>query len=179
MEFHDKSDGLVEEIIDLFASTFTASEGADEGAVIGTLVSNLLGSTAEKDIFVFTALENGRVIGGAIFSRLTFADDPRSVFILSPMAVMTKMQGKGVGQALLTNALSALRDNAVEVALTYGAPRFYAKVGFRPLDEAAAAPPLPLSFPEGWVGQSLTDEPLHPLQGNSTCVTALNDPAIW
>lgn len=125
------------------------------------------------------ALDHREAIGVAIFSRLTYADDPRSVFILSPMAVATDRQGKGVGQALLNHALSVLSDTGVAVAITYGDPAFYGKVGFLPLDEATAAPPLPLSFPTGWIGQSLTDERLYPLQGTCTCVAALNDPAIW
>ncbi|MEW9919505.1 GNAT family N-acetyltransferase [Marimonas sp. MJW-29] len=179
MDFSVKRDGAEEQIVDLFTATFTASEGADEGDLIGSLVSNLLGNTPQNDIYVFTAVDEGEMIGGAIFSRLTYADDPRSVFILSPMAVATDRHGQGIGQALLKYALAVLRDNGVDVAITYGDPAFYGKVGFLPLDEDTAAAPLPLSFPEGWIGQSLTDEPLIPLKGNCTCVAALNEPAIW
>ena len=177
MEFLNKSEGLEDQIVDLFVSTFTASEGVDEGSLIGDLASNLLSSTLKDDIYVFTAFENGEAIGGAIFSRLAYSDDPRSVFILSPMAIAPDRHGEGVGQALLNYALSVLRDNGVAVAITYGDPVFYSKVGFQPLDEVTAAPPLPLSLPMGWIGQSLTDEPLHALQGKSTCVAALNNPA--
>lgn len=179
MEFQDRSEGSEEQIVNLFASTFTASEGAEEGALIGNLAGNLLRTTPKEDIYAFTALNDGETIGAAIFSRLAYADDPRSVFILSPMAVATDRQGKGVGQALLKHALSVLSDAGVAVAITYGDPAFYGKVGFLPLDEATAAPPLPLSLPMGWIGQSLTDEPLYPLRGACTCVDALNDPAIW
>lgn len=179
MDFSNESNGLEEQIVALFTAAFAASDGADEGAVIGNLVSNLLSSTPQEDIYVFTATDRGEIIGGAIFSRLTYADDPRSVFILSPMAVATDRHGQGIGQALLNHALAVLRDDGVAVAITYGDPAFYGKVGFLPLDAATAASPLPLSFPEGWIGQSLTDEPLHPLQGNCTCVAALDDPAIW
>jgi len=177
--FSDKTEGVEEQIIDLFAATFTASEGADEGALIGNLVSNLLSSTPHEDIYVFTAHDRGEIIAGAIFSRLIYTDDPRSVFILSPMAVVTDRHGQGIGQALLKHALAVLRDNGVSVAITYGDPAFYGKVGFLPLDEGTAAAPLPLSFPMGWIGQSLSEEPLHALKGKCTCVAALNDPAIW
>lgn len=179
MDFSVERGGAEEQIADLFSATFTASEGAGEGALIRRLVSNLLGSTDPKDIYVFTAIDEGDCIGGAIFSRLTYADDPRAVFILSPMAISTNRQGEGIGQALLTHALPVLRDDGVAVAITYGDPAFYGKVGFSPLDQDTAASPLPLSFPVGWIGQSLTDAPLHPLKGNCTCVPALNDPAIW
>ncbi len=179
MEFSDTSEGIEEKVIDLFAATFTASEGTEEGALIGKLVSDLMNDTPRKDLYVFVAHDHGEIIGAAIFSRLTYSDDPRSVFILSPMAVATDRHGQGIGQTLLKHALAMLRDNAVDVAITYGDPAFYGKVGFLPLDEDTAAAPLPLSFPEGWIGQSLTDEHLHALKGTCTCVSALNDPAIW
>ena len=53
-----KSDGAEEQIVDLFAAAFTASEGADEGDLIGNLVGKLLSSTPQKDIYLFTALDH-------------------------------------------------------------------------------------------------------------------------
>ena len=47
--------GREQALIDLFAATFTASEGADEGALIGDLVRDLFAQTPEKDIRVFCA----------------------------------------------------------------------------------------------------------------------------
>jgi len=178
VRFSNKYEGLEQQIVGLFIATFTASEGADEGAVIGNLVSELLSDTPKQDVYAFTADGGGEIIGGAVFSRLIYANDPRCVFILSPMAVAPHRQSKGVGQALLKYALAMLRDDGIDVAITYGDPAFYGKVGFLLLDEATASP-LPLSSPHGWIGQSLTDEPLHPLNGDCTCVAALNNPAIW
>ena len=166
-------------IVDLFRATFTASEGADEGAVIGDFVTALLSSTPAQDIFVFSALEGGTVQASAIFTRLRFADDARRAFILSPMAVATAQQGKGLGQKLLHHAFGQLRDTGVDVAFTYGDINFYGRVGFRQVDETLAKAPLPLSYPEGWLAQSLTGAELIPLKGESTCVPALNNPALW
>lgn len=179
MEFSNAWSGKEHRIIDMFADTFSASEGADEGAVIGDLVRKLLADTPRRDIHVFLAEENGALAGAAIFSRLTYADDTREVFILSPMAIATNRQGQGVGQALLTHALKELREAGVDVAITYGDPAFYGKVGFQPMTQATAASPLPLSQPHGWIGQSLAETTLAPLKGACTCVAALNDPAIW
>lgn len=179
MDFSERTEGVVDQIIDLFAATFAASEGAEEGALISNLVGKLLSNTPQADIYVFTAHDRGKIIGGTVFSRLIYADDPRSVFILSPMAVATDRHRQGIGQALLNHALAVLRDDGVAVAITYGDRAFYGKVGFLPLDEDTAAAPLPLRFPVGWIGQSLTDEPLRALKGKCTCVAALNDPAIW
>ena len=179
MRFSTGPNGREEEIVALFASTFTASEGAEEGALIGDLARNLLDGTAPEDIFVFTAEEDGAIIGSIVFSRLTYAQDDRTVFVLAPVAVAADRQGMGVGQKLLAHGLHALRHSGVDIAMTYGDPDYYAKVGFMPVSEVDAPPPYKLNQPEGWLGQSLTDRPMTPLKGPSRCVAALNDPVFW
>jgi len=93
MEFLKGHKGRGAEIVELLTATFTASEGEAAGALIGELVRNLLGGTAAKDRFVFTAEEDGVIIGGIVFSRLTYAQDERTVFVLAPVAVATDRQG--------------------------------------------------------------------------------------
>lgn len=171
--------GREAEIIDLFTSTFTASEGEEEGVLIGELVRNLLGGTAPEDLFVFTAEEDGAIIGGIVFSRLRYEQDQRAVFVLAPVAVAPIQQGKGIGQRLLSHGLAALRSAGVDIAMTYGDPNYYRKVGFLPISEADAAAPVPLNHPEGWLAQSLTDRAMAPLKGPSSCVEALNNPVFW
>lgn len=168
-------------IIDLFSTTFTASEGEQEGALIGELVRKLLDGTAEEDLFVFTAAEDETIIGAIVFSRLTYGQDARTVFVLGPVAVAPDHQRKGIGQRLLNHGLAALRDAGVDVdvAMTYGDPDYYARVGFMPISETDAAAPFPLQHPEGWLARPLQDRPMTPLKGPSHCVAALNDPVFW
>jgi predicted N-acetyltransferase YhbS len=179
MSFPRGHKGREAKIIDLFTATFTASEGDEEGALIGQLVRNLLGGTAEKDLFVFTAEEDGAIIGGIVFSRLTYEQDQRTVFVLGPVAVAPDWQGKGIGQRLLTHGLAALGSVGIDIAMTYGDPNYYAKVGFLPISEADAPARFPLKHPEGWLGQSLTGRTMAPLRGPSRCVEALNNPVFW
>ena len=179
MQFSTNLEGREEAIIELFRATFTASEGAEEGTLIGDLVRNLLANREEQDRFVFIAEEDGALIGGIFFSRLTYEQDQRTVFVLGPDAVATDQQGKGIGQRLLNHGLAALRGAGVDIIMTYGDPGYYAKVGFRPIREADAAAPFKLQHPEGWLAQSLTDRVMTPLQGPSRCVEALNDPVFW
>lgn len=179
MEFSTGFGGREEAIAELFAATFAASEGAAEGALIGSLARNQMAGTAPEDIRLFTARDKGRLVGAAVFTRLIYANDPRRVFLLGPMAVATERQGEGIGQALLSHALESLRAEGVDVAITYGDPAFYGRVGFMPLSPATAPPPLPLGQPEGWIGQSLTGADLKPLRGPCTCVPALDDPRFW
>jgi predicted N-acetyltransferase YhbS len=179
MNFSSDYGGREQEIADLFTQTFTASEGEEEGRLIGDLAQNLLSSTPADDLIVFLASRDTTLLGCIIFSRMRYAQDQRRVFILSPVAVRTDHQGQGVGQNLLHHGLQAIRDVGVDVALTYGDPRYYAKVGFQQISTQIAAPPHVLSHAAGWLGQSLTDQPLTPLLGSSQCVSALDDPAYW
>lgn len=179
MDYLSEGRDRADEIAALFARTFTASEGAAEGRLIGALGRALVADTPEADRYVFTAREDGALAGCIIFSRLSYPQDARTVFVLAPVAVATERQGQGIGQALLRFGLGALRRHGVEVAMTYGNPDYYGKVGFHPITEAEAAAPFPLRFPEGWLAQSLTDRPPVPLAGPSSCVPALADPAYW
>lgn len=179
MQFVTCSGGRNKDIAALFRDTFTDSEGAEEGHVIHDLACALLETTPPDDLRVYLAEEEGAPCGCAIFTRLRFAGDPRSAFILSPMAVATAHQRKGVGQNLLIHALEDLRNEGVSVAVTYGDPNYYRRVGFRPVTIETVPAPLPLSMPEGWIAQSLTEDPLTPLNGPSVCAPALTRPDVW
>lgn len=63
--------------------------------------------------------------------------------------------------------------------LIYGNPNFYSKVGFQKITEAIVKAPLKLTYPEGWLAQSLISNEITPIKGNSTCVTALNNQKYW
>jgi len=90
--------------------------------------------------------------------------------MLAPVAVTTQHQGKGVGQALINYGLQELKNRSVAVVITYGDPSFYSKVEFQALSEAVIQAPLKLSMPEGWLGQSLTEEPIPTINERPTCV---------
>ena len=62
---------------------------------------------------------------------------------------------------------------------TYGDPNYYSKVGFKPITEKLIKAPLKLSYPEGWLAQSLVSDEIQPITGNSYCVEAFNKPRIW
>ena len=168
-----------DQIIELFRDTFAASEGAEEGAVIGGLVRDLLDTTNRDALFAYSAREAGALAGCIIFTRLHFAEDTRVVYLLSPVAVQTGVQGQGVGQRLLRFGLDDLRAKGADVAVTYGDPNYYSKVGFQQVTEHEVPAPQPLNHPHGWLAQSLDGSPLAPLQGASRCVGALNKPEYW
>ena len=179
MRFTTGHDGLADDLIELFATTFTASEGAGEGEAIGGLARDMFATTPEEDVLVCSAWDGDALAGCIAFTRLTFEQDPRTAFVLAPVAVETSRQGKGIGQALLRFGLSEMRKHGVDVAFTYGDPAYYGKVGFVPITEDMARAPQSLSMPQGWLAQSLTDAQLTPFKGPSRCVAALDAPQFW
>lgn len=166
------------EITELFASVFASSEGEEQGKLIGNLALKLSSNIDNEEIICFGAFENESLIGSIFFTRLRF-NETILVYMLAPVAVSTKHQGKGVGQALINYGLSELKKRSVNVAITYGDPSFYSRVGFEPLSESIIQAPLKLSMPIGWLGLSLTEDPIPTINERPSCVKEFNDPVYW
>ena len=166
------------EVTSLFTSVFTSSAGEKEGELIGNLASELSSNIDNEVIICFGAYEEESIVGAIFFTRLRFSN-PVRVYMLAPVAVSAKRQGKGVGQALIKYGLNELKNRSVAVAITYGDPSFYSKVGFQTLSTNTIQAPLELSMPEGWLGQSLTEEPIPTINERPTCVKEFNDPVYW
>ncbi len=166
------------EVASLFASVFSSSEGEKEGRLIGGLASRLAARTDNQEVICIGACADGAVIGAIFFTRLRF-DEPVEAYMLAPVAVSTAHQGRGVGQALINFGLRELRKRSVTVAVTYGDPAFYCKLGFHPLSEDVMQAPMPLSMPEGWLGQSLSGEAIPILKPRPACVQEFDNPDYW
>lgn len=171
--------GSDEEVIQVFKQTFSESEGAEEGNRIGTLVSKLLKDTPPKYREVFVSTQDEQINGCVIFSILCFDEKVINVRLLSPMAVLPEFQGSGIGQALIKYAHSFLKGADVKIVITYGDINFYSRVGYQPISEDVIKAPQKLTYPEGWIAQSLTDDPIEPIADSTHCVEALNDPVYW
>jgi predicted N-acetyltransferase YhbS len=166
------------EVAELFTSVFTSSEGKKEGGLLGSLASELSSNIDNEEIICFGAYDNESIIGSIFFTRLRF-NEPIQVYMLAPVAVSTEHQGKGIGQALINYGLNKLKNRSVNIAITYGDPSFYSKVGFESLSENVIQAPLELSIPMGWLGQSLTSGPIPAINERPTCVKEFNDPVYW
>lgn len=179
MDITDDTAGRLPEIVALFTESFSSAEGPEEGAAVGHLARRMITQTPAPDLRVFLAQESGAIIAAICFSRLGHGGDGRSVFLLSPVAVATARQGQGIGRRLIVHGLAALREEGVDIAVTYGDPDFYGRVGFRPVSEEILPAPFPLGQPEGWLACPLTQAPLARLAGPVRCVAALADPSFW
>lgn len=167
-----------EEVASLFTSVFSSSEGEEEGRLIGRLASALTARADNQAIICMGAYEDGVLIGAIFFTRLRF-DEPIEAYMLAPVAVGTAHQGRGVGQTLISYGLHELKKRSAKLVATYGDPAFYSKVGFQALSEDVIQAPLPLSMPDGWLGQSLSGEAIPILKGRPACVEEFENPDYW
>ncbi len=166
------------EVTDLFTSVFTSSESEEEGQLIGDLTLKLSSNIDNQEIICIGVYENELIIGSIFFTLLKFKKTIY-IYMLAPVAISTKHQRKGVGQALINYGLNELKNRSVAVVITYGDPSYYSKVGFHSLSENTIQAPLKLSMPEGWLGQSLTEKSIPSIKEQPTCVNEFNDSAYW
>ena len=89
---------------------FSDSEGQAEGLLIGSLAFDLMKNTDSQDIYGFIATENNQIIGSIFFTRLAF-ESTVNAFILSPVAIHTSHQGKGIGQSLIKFGINYLKES--------------------------------------------------------------------
>lgn len=167
------------EVTELFKSVFSVAEGVAEGIVIGKLVAELSARIDGKDIIAIGAYQDEILIGAIFFTRLTFVNNSILVYMLAPVAVSSSHQKQGVGQALINEGILLMKKHNVQVLITYGDPKYYSKMGFKPLAEATIQAPLPLSMPIGWQGQSLFNNSIPILDGRPNCVKAFDNPDYW
>jgi len=178
MKISTFSSSQSQDVINLFTKVFTESEGQDEGETIGSLVSDLIITTDERDIVGFVAVLEEEIVGCIFFSRLALPSE-KIAFILSPVAIATEQQGKGMGQQLIRYGIEYLKSKDVDLVFTYGDPAFYSKVSFQQISEDIVKAPLKLTQPEGWLAQSLKNGVIDAIEGSSECVRALNKQEYW
>ncbi len=167
-----------QDIIALYTKVFSASEGESEGRIIGNLVSDLITKTKKDDLIGCIAVNHESIIGCIFFSRFVVPDG-QTAFILSPVAISTNFQSKGIGQQLINYGLNHLKSLDVGLIFTYGDPAFYSKTGFKHISESVVKAPFKLSQPTGWLAQSLDGSSISAMRGSTKCVEALNDQKFW
>ena len=96
------------EITNIFTAVFTSSEGEKAGRLIGNLASKLSSGIDDQEIICFGTYEGELIVAVIFFTRLRFKEFIK-VYMLAPVAVSTKQQGKGVGQALINYGLNEIK----------------------------------------------------------------------
>jgi len=113
------------QIASIIIAAFEQKYGSGEGEA--TLVAAL---RADGDVMVeLVALEDGQVIGHALFSRMR-ATPGRAVAALAPICARIDRQKIGVGTALIRAGLAACRAHGIQAVIVLGDPDYYARFGF-------------------------------------------------
>ena len=68
--------------------------------------------TDAQDLYGFVATENQQIIGSIFFTKLSFQNGVNA-FLLSPVAIDTSCQGKGIGQKLINLATGFIEDSFI------------------------------------------------------------------
>ncbi|MFI3274988.1 GNAT family N-acetyltransferase [Vibrio sp.] len=183
MKFRQHDSSEIETITQLFTQTFTDSEGENEGKTVGKLANDLLTTTDPTELLCFVAEDDTRelgstIVGAIIFTPLSF-DYETKAYLLSPVAVSTQVQKRGIGQKLINFGLETLKQQGVELAVTYGDPSYYSRVGFKQITVEQIPAPFELSYPHGWIAQSLTGSEIKVTSEQSSCVEALAHAEYW
>lgn len=183
MRFRQYDSSEIETITQLFTQTFTYSEGENEGKTVGKLANDLLTTTDPTELLCLVAEDysiesDSTIVGAIIFTPLSFNDETKA-YLLSPVAVSTQVQKRGIGQKLINFGLQTLKEQGVELTVTYGDPSYYSRVGFEQITVEQIPPPFELSYPHGWLGQSLTGSEVKVASQKSSCVEGLAYAEYW
>ncbi len=73
------------------------------------------------------AEEGGEICGHVALSRMKC---PQSTLALAPVSVLTKLQGRGIGTALVRLAIERARELGNEIVFVVGEPTYYKRFGF-------------------------------------------------
>jgi putative acetyltransferase len=76
---------------------------------------------------------DGRIIGHVMLSRFALHDDDgsvREILGLSPLAVVPDWQRRGVGSALVEQAVAAADRTGAPLVVLEGSPDYYGRLGF-------------------------------------------------
>jgi putative acetyltransferase len=87
------------------------------------------------------AVEGGTVVGHAILSYVGLQHRPDRLLELGPIAVAPEHQRRGVGAALVREALARADRRQEPLVLVLGHPAYYPRFGFRPAAELGLHPP--------------------------------------
>ncbi|WP_331769817.1 N-acetyltransferase (plasmid) [Embleya sp. NBC_00888] len=106
----------------------------DHGLVVADLVDTLRDTITPEDGLSLVAEHDGQVVGHVMFTR-GLLDAPRrlvEVQVLSPLAVMPELHGRGIGSTLVRHGLGILAERAVPLVFLEGDPGYYSRFGFVP-----------------------------------------------
>lgn len=119
-------------IENIHKAEFGKTEGAEKAQGIVNLVHDLFDDETAMPIHSFVALENEKLIGHVLFTKVTITDCPVDVEaqILAPLAVLPDCQSTGVGGRLIEKGLRQLKEAGIDLVFVLGHIDYYPRSGF-------------------------------------------------
>ncbi len=107
---------------------------AFEGEAEAQLVGAVRGSPGFVPELSLVAEFNGRIVGHVLLSKVHYrhAEGEQDILALAPMSVVPSQSHRGIGKALLDEAVQRARDLGFAAVVVIGQPHYYARFGFLP-----------------------------------------------
>ena len=160
--------------------------GGDEGRVIVSLLQEMLDDPTAEPMHSFVAESNAAIVGHVLFTSVTIesaAGSTEDVIaqILAPLAVLSELQGKGIGTHLVNETLQQLAASGVQLVFVLGYPVYYSRFGFVPAGaRGLQAPyPIPEKNADAWMVLELEADAAKTFDGTVRCCEALNHQKYW
>jgi len=77
------------------------------------------------------ALEDGQIVGHALFSLLTVTPPTRRIAALAPVCARIDRQKTGIGSALIREGIEICRAQGFDAVAVLGDPAYYGRFGFK------------------------------------------------
>ncbi len=111
-----------------------AFAGPHEAELVDAIRS---GSTFVPELSLVAVTDDGSVLGHILISQIELQPEAdhtvrQTVLALAPVAVLPQHQGRGIGAALVAEALAAADARDEPIVAVLGAPSFYGRFGFIP-----------------------------------------------
>jgi putative acetyltransferase len=108
----------------------------DDGGDVAAVVDDLRVAPAPIAALSFVARAEGRVVGHVMLSasRLDAPLRLLDVYVLAPLGVLPEFQRRGIGTALVKEALTAAAEHAMPLVFLEGGPAYYGSRGFERAD---------------------------------------------
>jgi putative acetyltransferase len=166
----------LEPILSVHRAAFGKTEEAE-------LVRSLLEDPSAKPLLSLLEFAEGEAAGHVLFTNVTF-DPPAklSARILAPLAVVPKLQNRGLGRALVERGLKILREEGVDLVFVLGDPAYYSRFGFKPAGARgfAATYPIDPKNNSAWMILALRpDAAAGQDRCRVVCARAMDRPEYW